>query len=464
MFRILMIGRLRTTFLFFLVTILIGCVSSSNKDTTYLGGKIINPKSRQVVLYFNEKVVDTFLLDDNNSFLSKIDVPNEGLFYFKHGPEHQYIYLEPNDSILFRLNTWRFDETLVFSGKGADRNNMLIDCFIDSEKDRRKFYKLYKLNAKDFKSKVSQIEKSKMHRYEQFLKRNQNETDQFKSLLKMALTYPLYSKIEDYPLAKREQSKIVNLTELDSTFYSHRSKIDMNKDSIMFYFAYRDFVISHLYNRAFTEGNDITTDGFTISLLNKVNKNINNDKTKNALLRQITIGHFYRKSSCNVNMDAFDTFFKLSTNEYDKRLVNKLLDDVNTIPKGKKIASFNIRDYNNKTHDIKSVIKGKNSVVYFWNPKYMSKEYVASKVNLLTKKYPNVKFVGVKIKDGKFDRIHKLDIKSQFYLSSTSEANKFLSSEMPRTLLINKKGYVVNGYASLSSQNIYNQIEDLAKY
>lgn len=457
-----MIERLRVLLLLSLTTALFGC-APEKEEVTYFGGKIINPKTDHVILFFEDEAIDTFYLDNSHSFLSKVDITKEGLFYFKHGPEHQYVYLEPQDSVLIRLNTWNFDETLVFSGKGADRNNMLIDCFIDAEKDERKFYKLYQLEPKEFKSKVNVLHDMKMRRYNQFVERNKNETDQFKNVLKMALTYPLFSKVERYPLAKREQTHTLRLNDLDSTFYNHRADIALNKDSIMFFYAYRDFVTSHLYNKVFSEGHDINSDAFTLGLLSEIDANISYEHTKNAMLRQIAIGHFYRKSSCNVNKEAFTAFFKMSTSEEDKLLIGKLLEDVKNIHTGKKLKSFGVYDFNNTQHNISSVIKGKNSVLYFWNPVYMSKEYVASKVRYLTKKYPEVNFVGIKINDGKIDRINKLDIKTQFYLNDRSSANKFLTSAMPRTILVNKKGVVVNGFASLSSQKIYNQIGDLAK-
>lgn len=456
------IERLHFILILVAYSLLTSC-GSEKKPDTYFGGKIISPKSDHIILFYQEKAIDTFQLDENHSFLSKIKLPKEGLYYFKHGPEHQYIYFEPSDSILIRLNTWSFDESLVFSGKGADRNNMLIDCFIDSEEDDKKFYQYYQLDPENFKKKISEIEHMKMARFEQFLKRHPEETEQFKGFLKMALTYPLYTKVEKYPLAKRTQSHTVRLSDLDSTFYSHRSKIQLNQDSIMFFYAYRDFVISHIYNIVFSGGHDIDSDGFTIDLMKKINQHITYENTKNTLLRQIVTGHFYRKSSCNVNENAFDTFFELSTSHNDKELIEKLLKDVKSISKGSKLKSFTIVDANDIQHDVSSVIKEKNSVIYFWNPIYISKDYLASKVNYLSKKYPNVNFIGIKITDEKFDRILNLDIKSQYYLHKSSDANAFLTSKMPRTILVNKEGVIVNGFASLSSQNIYNQIGELAK-
>ena len=41
--------------------------------------------------------------------------------------------------------------------------------------------------------------------------------------------------------------------------------------------------------------------------------------------------------------------------------------------------------------------------------------------------------------------------------------NNFLTSAMHRTILVNKKGVVENGYAAISSQNIYKQLKELSE-
>jgi hypothetical protein len=152
-----------------LLMALIGCDSSKKETLTYFGGKIINPKSKYVVLFSLDKVVDTFYLDTENKFLGKLKNANEGLYYFFHGDENQYIYLEPKDSLMLRLNTWDFDESLVFAGEGAERNNILIDCFLEDEKERKAFYDFNKLEPTAFKNKVSYLEKQKLGTYNYYL-------------------------------------------------------------------------------------------------------------------------------------------------------------------------------------------------------------------------------------------------------------------------------------------------------
>ena len=117
----------------------------------------MNPKSNHVILYAMDKVIDTFSINAKNKFGGTLDSIQEGLYYFVHGNENQFLYIEPKDSIMLSLNTWDFDESLVFSGIGAERNNLLIDCFLQFEKDEITFYEYNSLKPTSFKTKVDSI-------------------------------------------------------------------------------------------------------------------------------------------------------------------------------------------------------------------------------------------------------------------------------------------------------------------
>ena len=159
-----MFKHFRYLFTLIIVLFMVSCSSSPEKTTTYFGGKIINPKTNYVLLFKNEVVVDSLLLDKNNTFLGEYSDFKEGVYYFEHGREHQYAYIQPNDSISIRLNTWDFDETLVFSGIGAEKNNTLISAYLGMEKDEKKFYSLYQLSPIKFKQKTTELlaEKKKL--------------------------------------------------------------------------------------------------------------------------------------------------------------------------------------------------------------------------------------------------------------------------------------------------------------
>ena len=138
--------------------LLIGCESNDKQaHITCFGGEIINPKSNYVLFLKDDQVLDTLILDKKNQFLKTIENAEEGLYTFKHGTEFQYLYLEPRDSILVRLNTWDFDESLVFSGKGSSKNEFLINLFLQNEREEKAMQGSFKLNENLFQKELDAL-------------------------------------------------------------------------------------------------------------------------------------------------------------------------------------------------------------------------------------------------------------------------------------------------------------------
>jgi len=453
--------------LIFLVTI-ISFFSCNNKNsTTYFGGKIINPKSKYVVLFSKEKVIDTFFLNKKNKFLGEIKNPKEGLYYFKHGLENQYIYIEPTDSLMLRLNSWDFDESLVFSGRGAERNNILIDCFIQGEKDHKMFYYYNKLAPKGFQEKTDSLLNIKLKTYNNYLKDLTEETDGYKSFLKVALTYPIYARIEKYPVAHIRTAKNKVFPDVTSNFYKHRKDVEINNEALMYYSPYSRYISNYLYNTTYSKGHkpmlNEYSSKFTIDLLHTTNDKIKSSISKDAILKQTVIEHFYKKSTCDVNEDVFEEYFKLSKNEEHKAHLKQLLSDSKYLRKGEEMSDFNISDYNDNKYPIQKIIKGKNSFLFFWNPEHSSPKYISSRVKYLAKRFPKVEFIIIKTGIDSLKKIQKLDVKYQYYVDKESDANTFLTSKMPRTIMVNNKGIITNGYASISSSKIYTELKELVK-
>jgi hypothetical protein len=453
-----MIKNLYTYFLIILSASLTSCDSNKKETTTYFGGKIINPKSNHVVLFSMDKVIDTFYLNKKNKFIGKLNNINEGLYYFFHGDENQYIYLEPQDSLMLRLNTWDFDESIVFAGKGAERNNILIDCFLEDEKEKKVFYGYNKLEPKKFKQKVDSLTSLKFKRYDDYLENHPNETEGFNDILKVALTYPLFARVEKYPIIYAKYSKTSNFPKLASSFFDYRENLNINKDSLMYYPPYSQYVRNYLYNETYSLGyppvKKTYSSKFTTDLLNTIDKKIVAKNSRNAFLKQTVISHFYNKSSCNINKKPFEKFFKLSTNEKDKELIQQIINDSKAVVKDQKIKDFNVIDFSNSSRSIQNIIKNKSAMLFFWNEEYYSENYIISRVKHFSNIYPNIKFILIKIDGNQRDRIKRLDIKNQFYIDSNSKAKTFLTSKMPRCILIDETGKVTNGYASFSSFNI----------
>jgi hypothetical protein len=180
-------------------------------------------------------------------------------------------------------------------------------------------------------------------------------------------------------------------------------------------------------------------------------------------LKQTVISHFYNKSSCDINEDTFNNYLSLTSNNDDKKLINNLLNDTRLVRKNKSISNFVVKDYNDISRRIKDIIKNKNSLLFFWNPEFVSESYIASRIDYLTNKYPNIQFVEIKIDGKSTSHIRNIDIKNQFYLDANSTAHSFLSSKLPRSILVDHNGLVINGYASISSKNVQPYLASLQK-
>jgi hypothetical protein len=451
----------------FLCVTLLGCTNVEENSSTFFGGKIINPKTKFVVLYANDKVIDTLILNDSNKFLGTYNNLDEGLYYFQHGNENQYIYLEPRDSLMLRLNTWDFDESLVFAGQGAERNNILIDIFLETENERKNFYQLNNLNSKGYKSKIDSIIEFKLHTYNDYKEKHPKETESYFKILKTALVYPIYSRVERYPINHVYISRKDDFPKIEASFYDYRSSLDFDNNSLMYYTPYARYITNYLYNITYSMGHkpmkDEFSSGFTLDLLNTINAKINSKDSKNAFLKRTVLDHFYRKSSCNLNQKTFDVFFTLSSNEKDKALLKNLIEDNKLIRKGDEIKGFKISDFTNQPINIEDFTINKNTVLLFWSKEYISKSMISTRIPYLQNKYPSLNFAVIEIDGDNTNRIKDIDIKNQYFINSKTLENNFLTSKMHRTILVNKNGIVENGYAAISSGNIYKQLKELSE-
>ena len=68
----------------------------------------------------------------------------------EHLPENQMLIIESGDSILSRANMSDFNGSLFFSGKGAAKNNFLMDTYLKLQNEISFLSSKYSLSGKDF--------------------------------------------------------------------------------------------------------------------------------------------------------------------------------------------------------------------------------------------------------------------------------------------------------------------------
>lgn len=110
------------------------CDAPGNDKTVTVSGKIENPNSERVVISLSafpeDIVIDTAYLDGDGTFSSTFILDECSPATIYDGKESTKCFFCPGDSLHLTLNTESFDESLVYSGAGADINNFLAAYYL----------------------------------------------------------------------------------------------------------------------------------------------------------------------------------------------------------------------------------------------------------------------------------------------------------------------------------------------
>ncbi|MBU2938790.1 peroxiredoxin family protein [Lacinutrix sp. C3R15] len=451
-------------------------VATNNGETAYIGGEIINPIDKQVVIYKENKVLDTILLDNKNRFLYKIEQVEDGLYTFKlksqFGEEFQLALLESNDSIMIRLNTIDFDESLVYTGKGAKKNNYLINMFLENEAENDKILNYCQLEPKVFENKIDSIKQLKLKNLNTFIEKNATSA-LFKQIATGNINYSYYLSKEIYPFAYYGDNEIKNLQSLPDDFYNYRKHIDYNNTTLKEYFTYKTFLRYHIKNLALSEHLKKSKDTilnrnsfcYNLDKLKLIDSLITDQDIKNPLLSISSIN--YINNSKNIKqLDTFLAFYySKSTDEKDKNHIKKLAHSLKQLEIGKPIPNVTLVNYKNQEIPLQKLIN-KPSVLYFWSKDYKSHlKESHTKVNELILKYPEVNFISVNIDDTNIrdnSRILKqydFTSKNEYKFTNPKKAKETLAiNPIIKVMLIDKKGKIIDPHTNLFSIAFEQQI------
>jgi hypothetical protein len=87
------------------------------------------------------------------------------MYTFKNDPEYQYVYFEKNDSIMVRLNAKDFDNSIVFCGRGDQKNNFLMELYLKNEADRNTIFDVFDYPLPKFTAQIDASYKEKKNFY-----------------------------------------------------------------------------------------------------------------------------------------------------------------------------------------------------------------------------------------------------------------------------------------------------------
>lgn len=457
--------------------LLSACNSEKNScDYAYFGGEIINPNNNYLLFYDDtEATIDTIFLDNKNRFLYKVEGLNSGLHSFVHGSEYQVVVLEPNDSVMIRLNTYDFDESLVFTGHGAKKNNYLINLFVDLEKEEKIHYTLSRENPKNFTLKLDSLKQKRVNDLIAF-----NDKVEYSSLFKevalSSIDYYYNAHKELYPFRYFGRHKLKNHRELPENFYSYRNSINYNDAQFKDYFPFYNFLIPHFDNLALNSYFDTTNDTifnrnsvvYNLEKLKLMDSLVKNETIKNNLLKYCTKNYLSNANSIEDCEMMYDAFMKMSSSEKNNNQISHLFGTLRELQPGYIIPDVELLNHKNEIVNLSSKID-KTTVIFFWT-KAIQNHFINShkKINALKKDYPDIQFISININSGSYPIWKRLLMQNEFSVEdeyrfrNPDVAKKILAIHyINKVMIIDKNKKIVSSNASIFNNDFKDVLEKI---
>jgi len=214
-------------------------------------GTIENAKAEFVVLRHGEQS-DTATLDANGYFIHRIDSLKTGYCTFYHGNERATLFFVPGDSLYLTFNIEEFDESLTFSGKGAEINNYLISILSLRKKLIINPQELYALERDKFLSKIDSIKKILDNHFEEFFNSNDDINETFVKLEKAKALYSWASYRQDYPMLHKYLTQ-KDSVELGENYDSYLTQLNLNDSNLIEVREYASFLKGYVEKLAWKE-------------------------------------------------------------------------------------------------------------------------------------------------------------------------------------------------------------------
>ena len=434
--------------------------SSSN---TWIGGEIVNPIGDYVIFYQGEHIIDSIKLNENNYFLYRIENLKTGLYSFSH-KEFQVFYLEPGDSLMLRVNTIDFDESLSYTGKGADRNNFLIEMFLHNEAEIELMPKLYKLTPLDFEKALDSLKRIRTDVYEDYVLKYEPKSD-FKKIAEASINYDYYSKKEIYITANSSKKRHANYIEIPESFYNYRKDIDFGSETLRSYFPYYRFLFRYFDNMALEKNNEsdfYNKNSFThnYSKIIIIDSIITNDSLKNSLVKNITGRYLLNCNTEENQQNILALFQKTNTNKNHLKEITELAEASIKLNPGNNIPNLSLVTPENTLKALQSVVNNP-TVIYLWSGE-SEKHYknIHYRVKELNSKFPEYDFIGINT-DSNYNNwiniVSKLGYNKgkEYQFENISKAEKSLVIySVNKAIIVDENAVIINGSSNLFNKNI----------
>lgn len=361
---------------------------------------------------------------------------------------------------MIRVNTREFDESISFSGKGAERSNFLIDLYLQWEEEYKGFTQHYQKDPQDFQHYLDSLYKIRVKKLNKFNSKY-NVSPEFQEVAKAAINLDNYQRKESYPFSYyRENDKIAFINNLPENFYSFRESINFNNPNLFDLYSYQRYLsafVNHQAYKEYCQNHSYNTVSYlhNYNEIKVIDEYITNPKLKDMKLFR-TGQRFIENSNDKEGVnEIFNLVSASMTSPKAKERIFRLYDSHKKMEAGNIIPDLMLIDSQQRMVTLSSRIQ-KPTVLYFWSyNSHMHMEESHKKAKDLQSKYPEFNFIGVNVDDEnnkwiKYVRQHKFDSTMEYRFNETRAAKRSLViNDISKTIVLDKHGRILNSHANI---------------
>jgi hypothetical protein len=448
--------------------LLLGCQPrEKERSGIFLGGQIVNPSSRDVTLYQGSQEIDMLSLDENLRFERKYDSLPNGIYKLEHLPEYQTLLLEEKDSLWVRINAADFDESIVFSGIGASKNNFLIELFLKQENENAYLSSKYSSDKEIFKHIIDSLLLQKKELWIQMDSLN-SLSPIAQKVTQAAYIYPYANIRERYALLRGSQWN----QKQDSLYFGYRKFLNYGDNDLAFFDPYVNYIINFISQEALSPNEAYfkvkQTTKFNIRRLEVLDKEISGKLLRNNLARAIAFEEILTFENHREHELFLQYYATINTSPSYLAEVLALHNDINRMEPNKSLPKIQLQNAERKTVGSEVLSDGSPKVLYFWSQTQMNHyRNTLDRVERLQEKYPNIRFVGICIQpfNTLVDQIQKMmeiNPEDQFALIDFEKASKaWVLTLLNKSIILNSRGLIVEGFGNFYDMEFEKVLEGL---
>ncbi|SFU37697.1 Thiol-disulfide isomerase or thioredoxin [Pustulibacterium marinum] len=342
---------------FLAAAVLVGCQNETTKPKDYLvfSGTVTNPNSEKGFVG-GHQLSEEFQIKEDGTFTDTLHIEEPGYYTFKIGQETSTFYLKNGEDINLSIDTNQFDESITYTGEGAEENNYLAQKYITDEKITSNMKDFYSLEEKEFVGKLDSL-KTKLENDLELSKASED----FKELEKKNLMYERYVHLLNYPQYHGYFSGNMSYSPSDD-FNANIIEVDLdNEFDAKKYNSYSTIVLNDFRKEIgplyMTMPDSVPTKA--VALIKEKKSPAVQAILMSAMAREIS------PEDAEKSKFYYDEFMKISKDEDFKEELTKAYDLVEKLAPGAPSPTFTYENHDGGTTSLAD-LKGKYVYVDVW--------------------------------------------------------------------------------------------------